>query len=377
MPIRKLSGLFFILLIFGLSIFICINGGGRIMAAFGAKEEQLQRAEAAVSQTFPGTLELQQFRVALNYLSGRKEQNGVYIAGDMLMKDVQPSNQNVINSNINSVLQLAKSMQRPTYLMLIPTSCAIVQSKVPYNDVAPLYSQRQLIDDVYRRISGNVTAIDVYPVLFNHQTEPIYYHTHNAPTGLGGYYIYTAVAKKFGLTNVHGLEQFSVEHIDTQFYGDLYKLSPFHSIEPDRVSAYQYADASGTRRGYTVTHYDTQGQRRYFTLYPRFKKELDGSLGTLLGGVSPIVDIQVGKRQNKNLLVIGDATMQSYLPFLLAHYGRVTFIDAARLTPQMMERIDVEDYGQLLIAFSVDSFIEARQLERTAELFRDNSPVPV
>ena len=39
---------------------------------------------------------------------------------------------------------------------------------MPYDSIAPLYNQPQLIDDVYRRVSGHVTAINVYPTLFNH-----------------------------------------------------------------------------------------------------------------------------------------------------------------------------------------------------------------
>lgn len=371
LTIKRISGIAFALMLCGIGIFMLYNGAGsEISALVASGSASFEGVEAALTKSAPWTEQMHSLRVALNFIGGGKEQNGIYIADGMLMRDVRPAGQSTINANTSAVIQLAKSIQRPTYLMLIPTASAVVQSKVPYSDIAPLYSQRQLIDDVYRIISGNVTAIDVYPVLFNHQTEQIYYNTQNAPTGLGGYYIYTAAARKLGSTSVYGLEQFSVEHIDNEFYGELYEQLPFFNTSADRVSSYTFTNAGIGRVSCVMTHRDENGVRRYFTLYPRFKQQLGSSLDVILGGVSPLIDIEMGKpRNDRNLLIIGDETVQSYLPFLLSHYSHVTFIEAAGAKESITQLVDPDEYSQILVALSVDGFVQSQMLENVAELF--------
>lgn len=354
---KKLSGLLFLLSLLAVGVLVLCRGGyGPLRHAFMAKTDQAEKVEQAVSQQIPNLDFLRRMRVMLSYIGGNKEQNGVFIGDNTLMLDVQPAGQKIIDNNITSVIELSQRFERPSFLMLIPTACAIQQSKVPYNSVAPLYDQKSLIDEVYRRMAGNVTVINVYPTLFNHQKEYLYYRTSNAPTGLGGYYIYSVAASKLGQAKPRGIEQFDVEHIDHSYYGDLYNISPYRAVEPDRVSIYLF---SGWQRSYIMNHYDKSGQvKRYYTIYPRYKEEISGSMEVILGGVSPVVDIEVSNSQyNKRLLVLGDKSMQSYLPFLLIHYNRITFVDTANVSPDLLSRIDPESYNQVLFAYSVDKFV--------------------
>lgn len=363
---KKFAGLFFLLALTIAPLLAALSGG--IGAALSGKTPS-----QALKACFPGADYLRAMRIAISYMGGSKEQNGVFITEEMLMLDVRPEGQDVIESNISSVIELASRFERPSYLMLIPTACAIQQSKVPYNNFTPVYDQRQLIDEVYRSMAGNLTVIDVYPTLFNHQNEYIYYHTDNSPTGLGGYYIYAAAAQKLGQANPRGIEQFDAEHIDHDYYGDLYQMSPYRKVKPDRVSTYIFASWG---REYTVTHYDADGGiRRYFTLYPRFKQALGSSKDVILGGVSPMVRIDAENAgQNRSLLIFGDETMQSYLPFLLTHYSHVTFVETAQVTPELLRTVDPEDYSQILFAYSVNHFVGSEQM---ASMSRFAAPAAV
>lgn len=352
----KLRGLVFLLMLLSVPLWMYQNGSfGTLEKALSSKKNALGKVETALSANFPGLQYLQRLRVELNYLGGNKEQNGVFIANDMLLLDVQPKEQAVIDQNVRQMLELAVQLERPSYLILIPTSCAVQQSKVPYNSFAPLYNQRDLIDSVYRQMAGNVTAIDVYPTLFNHQNEYIYYRTDSTPTGLGGYYIYTAAAQKLGFPNPRGFEQFSAMHVDYNYYGDLYDISPYRQVHSDRITTYLF---SRGWRSYTVTHHDSTGTRKYYTLYPEFKKELGNSMDIIFGGVSPIVDIAINNAQyNRSLLVLGDRSMQSYLPFFLNHYSRVTFVDTAQMPASLLDTVRMQEYSQVLFAYSVDRFV--------------------
>lgn len=114
-----------------------------------------------------------------------------------------------------------------------------------------------------------------------------------------------------------------------------------------------------------MTHYENDGRsRRYYTLYPQFREVLGDVKDVLLGGVSPIVTIDVGNaaESTRQLLIFGDRSMQSYLPFLLVHYPKVTFVDTASISPSLLEQVDVSRYNQILFAYMADSFIDSDQL---------------
>ncbi|MCI9668783.1 MAG: hypothetical protein HFG19_03795 [Oscillospiraceae bacterium] len=365
---KKLTGMLFLVMIAVIPLWLFFTGG-----FWEILFPEQKKLEEAFAEHFPANAFWDRLRTGLNYIGGSKEQNGVFIAEDMLMLNVQTAGQDVIDSNATQVIELSLRFERPVYLMLIPTASGIQQSKVPYNNFAPLYDQRALIDRIYRRMAGNLTVIDVYPALFNHQSEYIYYRTDNAPTGMGGYYIYTTAAKKLGLPQVRGIDQFDVEHIDFNYYGDLYDLAPYNAVPADRVSLYHFARG---RRGYIMTHHDNRDSiRRYYTLYPEYRQQLGDSMDVVLGGVSPIIDIQVENSQyNRQLLIFGDHTVQSYLPFLLVHYSRVTFVETAQVAPELLTKLNPWDYSQNLFAYSVDRFVSGEQL---AALSRFAAPTAV
>ncbi len=328
------------------------------------KVNSLQQVDQMVAEQFPASKSLKLMQVALRYFGGNKQQNGVFICKDSLMLDVKPTDLKIANTNMQEMKRFVRKFECPSYLMLIPTASAIQQYKVP--SYAEIYDQKAFIDEAYRRMSGLINSIDVYPTLFSHQDEYIYYRTDNAITGLGGYYVYTAASKKLGNLRVRGLEEFDVEHIDYDYYGDLYDRSPYRMINPDKVSAYVF---SKYRRNYIVTHYDENGPRRYYTLYPDWKQKLGTTMDMLLGGMSPIIDISVtNSQQGSSLLIFGDRSVQSYLPFLLINYGRVTIVDTSSVTPQQLEDIFVEDYNQVLFAYSVDRFVLEDQLSIIKQL---------
>lgn len=359
---KRISGIAFLLILFAVPVLLLYTIGTKpLYRAATARSNPLNQLEETLTEQFPGADILRALQVSLSYAGGSKEQNGVFISEGKLMLDLQPKNLTLSNSNMLAMIDFAGISGRPSYVMLVPTACAIMQSSVPYAEVAPLYNQKQFIEDVYRRVSGHVTAINVYPTLFNHQDEYLYYNTANTLTGMGGYYVYAAAAPKLGISKVRGIEEFEVEHLDYQYYGDLYRRSPYRAVKPDRVSAYSF---SRSWRSYEVTHYDADGARRYYTLYPRFKQKLGDTMDVLLGGMSPVVDIRIGDPLNnrRQLLIFGDRSVQSYLPFLMINYERVTVVNTATVTPALLKKINVDSYNQVLFSYGVDSFMTADQL---------------
>ena len=86
----------------------------------------------------------------------------------------------------------------------------------------------------------------------------------------------------------------------------------------------------------------------------------------LFGGEAPITDIQVksgdsANNYNQTLLIFGDQSVYSYLPFLLASYERVTVVDTRLATREQLSLLEVSQYSQVLFSYLADQFLNQDQ----------------
>ena len=282
---------------------------------------------------------------------GAKEQDGIFVTENHLIENTKPITEGILEQNINDIEAFLDARNLPAWLMLIPTAVAIKQHELP--PLAELYNQKSLIAGVYERLAGRVTSVDAYSELFASNDQYIYYRTDSSLTGLGGYCVYRALAARLGVTP-RGIDQFEVDHLTTDYYGELYTRSSFKSIEPDLVTIYRF---SRTNRQYKLTHWNKTGLRSYYTLFPRHLETLQGSQSVVLGGFSPRMDVSVASRYEESFLIFADSTVLSYLPFFLVHFGNVTVLDLTRTGVDELASLNMDDYDQVMFAFSVDSFI--------------------
>lgn len=63
-------------------------------------------------------------------------------------------------------------------------------------------SQRQNTSAIYKGLSKDIKAVDIYDVLNQHKTEYIYFNTDHHWSGLGSYYAYTKFAEVAGLSRL-------------------------------------------------------------------------------------------------------------------------------------------------------------------------------
>ena len=85
--------------------------------------------------------------------------------------------------------------------------------------------------------------------------------------------------------------------------------------------------------------------------------ELSGELSVLLGGDTGDITISSGLKRQRSLLVFGDSSILPLLPLLSAHYSTIRFLDFEHWNNNILDELNVEDYDQVLIAYSVDSMI--------------------
>ena len=123
-----------------------------------------------------------------------------------------------------------------------------------------------------------------------------------------------------------------------------------------------------------MTHFSDY-KYTYNTLYPAHKTGLD----VILGGNTGDITISSGLKRQRSLLVLGDSSIMPVLPLLSAHYYNIRFIDFENWNDKALKELDVEEYDQVLIAYSVDSMIhesypaQLRQLRLQQESRMENT----
>ncbi len=316
-----------------------------------------EQLDTLLSESIPLRPALERAKNELLQIGGAEEFDGVFISDGALIENYRPDDNNGITGNLQSIINFITQKQMPSYLMLIPTECVVCQEKVPA--LAPIFNQKTLIDNVYSAFAGSAVTVDAYGALFRNRDKYIYYNTDPLPTSLGGYYLYRELMEKLGRTP-YDLNEFEVCYAGYGFYGDTYLRAPLDGAKSDMISLYSYRQYD---RSYTVTHYEPGQSYAYDRLYiPEFEAS-DDKTDIIFGGLSPVMSIDTAGPYGDTLLIIGDETAKSYVPFLVNHYSRVTVVSVEKLTPELSGIVKAEEYRQVLFAFSVETFAEIGSLD--------------
>lgn len=322
--------------------------------------------EAFLKKAFPLSRTLKSMRTKLQYRLGTKEQNGVFITDGRLIENISEPNEAYVSENIAAILEFTAKQSVPTYITLIPTASAILQSDTP--KFATIYDQKRFIEDVYKNFAGKLSCIDVYSTLFQNREESLYYNTETLLAPQGGYLVYNVLSKRMGNTP-YSLDRFEIEYLEGSFTGSLIGRVDYNDVPPDRIGLYRFV---GRDKEFSVTQKGTR-DKIYNDLYQEHTQALSGPLSVYFGGLSPLVEIQQRQRSQGNLLLFSDSQAISFLPFLACEHQRITYIDLQKIAAKTLSEIDFGQYDEILFAFSTDTFMHVDSLARIGLYGREES----
>ncbi len=321
-----------------------------------------QQLEDFLGQNLPFREELRGMVLRLRMLGGSLEQNGIFLVEDSLIPNLTVSGDTTLHrGNTRQILAAMERTSSPASLMLIPTACAIQQDKLP--DYLPLYNQRGYIENTYRQFYGTASTVDAYNALLYADGGYLYYRTEDNLTSEGGYALYKALAARLGFT-ARPLSQFEVRYDVHDYYGALYQRWGYGGVRPDVIATYR--DTRGTAS--QVLNWQRFSQRTYYTLYPQEAAASGDAANVILGGQAPRIEITTPGRRSSSLLVLGDRTALSYLPFLAGHYQKITFLDFSLLTASEIAAFNPDDYTQVLFAYSLDTYLNTEHPAKAGQL---------
>ncbi len=310
--------------------------------------EYMGDIESFIKENFPAGEQLANRAVYFQRFLGETEFNGIFIGEDTLIEDIGHPDEDVIRKNLYEVKKFAEmSSSTPISVLYLPTKYAIKQQELPDYAEYFAFNQKDFIEENYGALSGKATTVDVYSTLLANSDKYLYYRSAPDLTGLGAYYVYSALIQRLGQTPLEQSD-FHQQHVSHDFYGETYENSPYKDISPDIITLYHPNNQSAV----SVTHYGDY-KYTYNSLYPEHKTDLD----IILGGDTGDITIESGLKRKRSLLVFGDSSIMPVLPLLSAHYSHIRFIDFEHWNDTVLEGLNVEDYDQMLLAYSVDSMI--------------------
>jgi len=361
--VKKLTAVIIMLAIV-LSSAVAVANAGYFpsLSVEGVKSGSFARETDGIFSSFiPQSAKLREVALRLRYVSGQREFDGIYIADDgSLIKNMEAPPSGTVEAAVNALTNFVEAHGQRTYLMLVPTAAVIKQQEIAPYAAETLYNQRHMISDCYQQLAGTVTTVEVYQTLFNHRAEYIYYNTAENLTGLGGYYVYQELCSRMGL-RVRGISAFDIDYGAHGYYGELASGLLGEYAVPDVVSMYEY---SAYTREYTLTRKLADGtSQSHQGLYYSESEVGDDKTDMVFGGLAPVIEMDMVSPYSEWLLVFGDETAKSWLPFLANHYAHITYVDLASATKEMLAAIDVTDYQQVLFGYSTESLSGAAGLE--------------
>ncbi len=283
----------------------------------------------------------------------QKEQSGGILLGKQKMMfprayGLVSSETRTLPKNTAALTALCQRYPGKVNVMLVPAASAIYPENVPAG--APLLDEDSYLDSLAETVqSAGGRFVDVREALSAHKDEYLYYRTDHHWTTLGAYYAYTQLCDVLKLTPFDRDAHTAVTVED--FYGTHYSKARTWNAEPDTIT---YYDLSNPLTVYTVTGAGQPTQGEKTGLYDTDKLSVYDKYAMFIHGNNGLSRIE-GDGKGK-ILVIKDSFANSFVPYLTANYADIDVVDFRNYNYGLDQLIADNDYDDILVLYSFDSF---------------------
>ena len=286
---------------------------------------------------------------------GRREANGVIRGreGFLFERPSIPDRDSMDEkiSAINSFTEKYRNIQ--SFFILVPNASDILPAYVP-EDV-PLISQREYIQSFYSSLDSSVRKIDSYDALAQISEKDAFYRTDHHWTSYSAYAVFKSLARelKIDVTDI----AYKKLPVTADFYGTLASKTGYYGYDGDTINVYLPESQADQ---YVVSYVEEKIKSP--SLFDVSKLSAKNKYEVFMRGNHPLVKIKTAARNQKSLLVIKDSYANCFIPFLTAHFSRITVVDPRYYYEDLYELIDSEDISHVLYLYNANTFFEDRFL---------------
>ena len=288
-------------------------------------------------------------------LLGRREVNGVLRGneGFLFEKTSAPDKASMDEkiSAINSFTEKYRNIR--SFFILVPNASDILSSYLPED--APLISQKEYIQDLYSELDSSVIKIDSYNALTQISDKDAFYRTDHHWTTDSAYAVFKSLARELKIDVTDSA--YKKMPVTEDFYGTLASKTGYYGYNGDTINVY-LPDSKSDQ--YVVSY--VEEKLKSPSLFDVSKLSAKNKYEVFMRGNHPLVKIKTAARNQKSLLVIKDSYANCFIPFLTAHFSRITVVDPRYYYEDLYELIDSEDISHVLYLYNANTFFEDRFL---------------
>ncbi|KHF32873.1 hypothetical protein CM49_04865 [Paenibacillus sp. P1XP2] len=161
--------------------------------------------------------------------------------------------------------------------------------------------------------------------------------------------------------NAQKEEDFHIRQATGTFFGSLYSKSGFRHVQPDSVQLYMPKHPEA----YTVSYVD-EG-RTTDSLYAMDQLQEKDKYAVFLNGNHALVRIQTGQKNGRKLLVVKDSYANSFVPFLLMHFGEIDVVDLRYYEGDLAALVKERGIREMLLLYNAITFCEDPSIKHISE----------
>ncbi len=284
-----------------------------------------------------------------NKINGVFANENMLINGNVNLSDISDSVVNKINS-------FTEKYNSSFYFIAVPSSDGIYSNLLP--EYIPEDFQSEQIQKFYDRLNPKIRKINAFNILRNFSSDYIYYRTDTKWTSYGAYCVYRTAIQKLGFIPV-AYDKFTIEHITSDFKGNLYNISQCDIPKNDFIDIY-YSDNINIQN---ITAYDENLNQSSRNLYDKSLLNSGYMYNIYLGENAPALKIKTSVNNNKKLMVIKDSYADCFIPFLTQHYSEITVISADYHDFSFTDYFNIKGYEQIIFVLGIENLTSSDALD--------------
>ncbi len=233
----------------------------------------------------------------------------------------------------DSIAAIAEKLPAGTNLFCMPIPTHIgflygqISNEIKNQDNFFNSYQEAFIDDVASSLSGKMNVVDVFAPFsenYNRGTA-LYFNTDLNWTSDAAYIAYKEFCAASGNAAIT-IEAYESKELQG-FLGSFYKATFSEHLEnnADVFRYYRNADTDACK----VTVYRNGSSSTKYNLAANDLNSTSAAYSVYLGTTAPYFTIKSPCSSGKKLLIVGDGSVAAMLPYLIANYSEIHYIDAA------------------------------------------------
>lgn len=290
-------------------------------------------------------------------LSGKREENGVYIGEDgFLIEKQSPYSKKKVKALTKSINTFMKKYPYVNKMVAIsPNASYVYSDKLPKNvEVSDQYNQ---LTKIMNSLEGkNYRFLNVSKALLEAKKKhQVFYKTDHHWTTRGAYAVFKAIADKWGLNG--GKVKYNFVTVSGDFEGTLASKTGIHDVK-DKVEICLPKNSKGSY----VVAIESQ-EKKTATLFDSEKLGQKNKYEVFLGGNYDKVVIDTVSSSKNTLLIIKDSYANCLIPMLTPYFARIVVVDPRYMTDSIHTVMDEYSFSHVLFLYNLNTFLQDTSLE--------------